>query len=342
MLAYSALTQLTELILRQPSAGADDDALAPPNLRHRARRRIDAANRCTGASIRGAGVRDDRAIDGHRRRPPDADDDRRHDADTTVQGPGFAGDFGGLEVVEVAPPVTVNAGDRRRTTLVYILTSFRTGDVVIPPLTIALQGPGGADSLKTNQLSVSIKSVLGPNDTSLRPLKPQLDLGDDAPTPFVPAAVIAMFAALTVAGYALIRRAIALRPAPVPVPVPAAPPPPEVSAAEKARNQLDAIAAGGLATADPPEFYARIAAVVRWYVSERFGFPAYAMTRRELDQYMRSTETDRWMGRVAGNLLEQCDAAQFAGFIPAIERRDADLTAAYEIIAIADGAPAEL
>ena len=262
-----------------------------------------------------------------------------HAADTTVQGPGFAGDFGGLEVVDVALPRVSETGDRRRTTLAYTLTSFRTGDIVVPPVTLSLQGPAGADTLKTNQLSVSIKSVLAPDDTTLRPLKSQLDLGDEAPSPFVPAFVVAVFAALTVAGYALFRRAALLRP--TPAPAAPAPPPPEMTAAEKARIQLDAIAAGGLATADPPEYYARIAAIVRWYVSERFGYPAYAMTRRELDHHMRSTEADRWAGRVTGNLLEQCDAAQFAGFIPAIERRDADLTAAYEIVAITDGAPAE-
>ena len=71
---------------------------------------------------------------------------------------------------------------------------------------------------------------------------------------------------------------------------------------------------------------------MRRYLSERYGFPAYAMTRRELQRHMSRSGLDRWPARLTGNLLEQCDAVQFARFAPAPERQDADLTAAYEII----------
>ena len=254
-----------------------------------------------------------------------------HDADTTAEGPGFAGDFGGLEVVDVQKPATVAVGERQRTTLVYTLTAFRTGDVLVPPVDVTLRAPGGTGTLTTDALRVSIKSVLAPGDTSLRPLKPQLDLGDDAPTPLLPAAVVAGFAALTACGYLLFRRAAALRPPPVPVAVtPVVVRRPQ----EIARAALDEIGASGLAASDPGEYYSRIAAVVRRYLSDRFAFPAFSMTRRELERHMQSADMDRWVGRVTANLLEQCDGAEFAGVVQAMERRDADLTAAYEIVAI--------
>jgi hypothetical protein len=41
---------------------------------------------------------------------------------------------------------------------------------------------------------------------------------------------------------------------------------------------------------------------------------------------------DRWQARVVGGLLDQCDAVVYAHYRPAVERADADLTAAYEII----------
>lgn len=254
-----------------------------------------------------------------------------HDAAATAEGPGFAGDFGGLEAVDVAAPRTEDAGGTRRTTLVYTLTAFRTGDVLVPPITVVLRGPNGVDRLATDPLRVSITSVLAPGDITLRPLKPQLDLGDDAPSPAVPAAVVAGFALMTALGYVLFRRAQAIWPQPLLV---AEAPPVARSPQDVARAALGEIDASGLASSDPGEYYARISEVVRRYLSERFGFEAYAMTRRELERHMSSAEMDRWVGRVTANLLEQCEAAEFAGVVQAMERRDADLTAAYEIVAI--------
>jgi hypothetical protein len=41
-------------------------------------------------------------------------------------------------------------------------------------------------------------------------------------------------------------------------------------------------------------------------------------------------------------LLEQCDAVLYAGYRPALERADADLTAAYEIVEMSRPAPQQL
>lgn len=253
-----------------------------------------------------------------------------HDAATTVESAGFGANVGAFEIVAVAPPRTEPNGDASRTTIAYTLAAFRTGDLTIPPQTITYRGTSGSGTLTTIATAVTIASVLSPGDTELRPLKAQIDLGDPAPSPIIPALFVAAFAALTAFGYVLVRRAAAIVPMPAPgAPVIAVPPP---SAHEIARTALDAIAAADLGAADAPEYYARIAATVRTYLSARFDFPAYAMTRRELERSATSSGIDRWPARVIGNLLEQCDAVEFATFRPAPERRAADLTAAYEII----------
>ncbi|MFI5179555.1 MAG: hypothetical protein ACHQO8_13375 [Vicinamibacterales bacterium] len=56
------------------------------------------------------------------------------------------------------------------------------------------------------------------------------------------------------------------------------------------------------------------------------------MTRSELERNAAGAHIERWPARLIANLLEQCDAAEFAAFRPALERRAADLTAAYEIV----------
>ena len=253
-----------------------------------------------------------------------------HDRSVDVEGPGFGGDFGGLEVVDIPAPASETQGDQQRTTLTYTLTAFRAGELLVPAIPITLRA-AGVETLRTSPLRVVIASVLAPGDTTLRPLKPQLDLGDEAPTPALPVIIVAAFAALTAFGYALFERAAAITPRALPV---VAVPEPIVEPHDAARAELHAIDAAGLAEKDVREFYARIAMVVRRYLSERFAFPAYAMTRRELDREMSRAGIDRWAARVTGNLLEQCDAAQFAKFVPAPERRVADLTAAYEIVEI--------
>ena len=253
--------------------------------------------------------------------------DVAHPLDTTVEGPGFNANYGGLEVVEILPLRSERDGGEMRTQLEYVLTSFRTGGITLPPLEVRFRGPGGTGTLQTESRSVDIESVLSPDDDALRPLKPQLDIEAGAPPAIVPIMYVAMFAALTVFGYVLIRRAIDARP-----PAPVAPPPPPLGPDDIARQKLDALAIEGVAESDPDRYYAVIAATVRRYLSDRFGFPAYAMTRRELQRDMQRAGIDRWPARVTSNLLEQCDAVEFAKFRPPPERMAADLIAAYEII----------
>lgn len=250
-----------------------------------------------------------------------------HHEGVALTPPGYGAGFGGIEVVDIAPPsVETREGGRARTTFTYTLAAFKTGDFAVPAQSISFVTPdGAAGSVTTTPRSVTINSVLDPGDTGLRPLKPQLDIDAGAPSPIAPALFVAMLAALTAIGYVLQARAVAIPPPP---PLAVATPPARPD--ERARTALDA--AAPLAGTDVREYYARIAGAVRAYLSARFDFPAYAMTRTEMERGMAAAGIDRWSARLTANLLEQCDAVQFAGFVPAPERRAADLTAAHEII----------
>ena len=251
-----------------------------------------------------------------------------HDASFTVEGPGFGDDFGRFELIEVAEPRTNGDGDAKRTTLGYTLAAFVIGSVDLPPLPVRWRGAAGEGTLMTEAQTVIIESVLVPGDNDLRPLKPQFDIADDAPSPLVPGLYVALFAALTALGYMLVSRAIGARPISAPGAAWEIP----LTPAQRARAALDALAAVGAGDRDLAQYYAGIAATVRRYLSERYGFAAYAMTRTELQRHMTREELGRWPARLVANVLEQCDAVQFAGFAPAPERAEADLTAAYEII----------
>ena len=101
---------------------------------------------------------------------------------------------------------------------------------------------------------------------------------------------------------------------------------------DRARVVLDTAGAGFSLGGDYIEYYSSIGVTVRRYLTERYGFPAFALTTRELETEMLRRGLDRWQVRVASGLLEQCDAVVYANYRPAAERADADLTAAYEIV----------
>jgi hypothetical protein len=101
---------------------------------------------------------------------------------------------------------------------------------------------------------------------------------------------------------------------------------------DRARVVLDTAGAGFSIGGDYIEYYSSIGVTVRRYLTERYGFPAFALTTRELEAEMLKRGLDRWQVRVASGLLQQCDAVVYASYRPAAERADADLTAAYEIV----------
>jgi len=71
---------------------------------------------------------------------------------------------------------------------------------------------------------------------------------------------------------------------------------------------------------------------VRKYLADRFEFPAFALTSRELEEQMMQRGLDRWQIRVVGGLISQCDSVVYRRYRPAPERAEHDLTAAYEIV----------
>ncbi|MCK9518520.1 MAG: hypothetical protein M0R74_05770 [Dehalococcoidia bacterium] len=83
---------------------------------------------------------------------------------------------------------------------------------------------------------------------------------------------------------------------------------------------------------DPVAAYRELAAIVRNFLTQEHEFPAYALTTLELQQRMEAHGVDRWQARLVGGLLEECDSVVFAGYRPAMERREADLDMAREIV----------
>lgn len=251
-----------------------------------------------------------------------------HEAGARLEAPLDPDAFAPLELVAVRPPVTQNTGGgREETRLVYILAAFETGELQPPPIEVTVRGEGEVSAL-LQPPAVTIESVLpadGPIE--LRGLAGPLAASSSAPKWIWAALLMAGFAALTVATIAFIR--IAVRETPAPMIAPPKPARPE----EAARQELDAIAdAALLDRGGEKEYYRRIGACVRRYLSGRFGMLATAMTSQELEARLREPQIGRWPARLAANLLRQSEAVQFAQYQPARERAEADLSSAYQVV----------
>jgi len=222
-------------------------------------------------------------------------------------------------------------GGRVEITMSLLLAAFVPGELEVPPLVLRYFGPEVAGGeLRTPATQLSVASVL-PAEPAIpqpRDLKPQAVIGAPEPGWVIPAlaasaATLAIVVLLLYARTRAVKRRLAYVPAPV---IEAELP------EDRARGVLDNAAAGFSREGDYVEYYSSIGVTVRRYLTERYGFPAFALTTRELEAEMLKRGLDRWQVRVASGLLEQCDSVVYASYRPAAERADADLTAAYEIV----------
>jgi hypothetical protein len=222
---------------------------------------------------------------------------------------------------------------RAEITLTLDMAVFATGDLQLPSLRLAFkERSGNAGEVITRPTSVRVESILpadASSGTALRDLKPQAEIPQPgAFQAWIPALVA--LGVLIVAGLALmlLRR----RAKPREVAVEEDVDEDYVAPEDRARALLDRAGADFARDSDYVAYYTTIANTLRAYVTVRFGFPAFAMTTTEMQEQMVRRGMDRWQARIAGGLLNQCDAVVYARYRPAHERADIDLTAAYEII----------
>lgn len=230
------------------------------------------------------------------------------------------------------PQVTTRSlgGGQSEITLDIEMAAFFAGPAYIPPLLVDYEEPGGRrGQVVTPSGSLVITSVLpaDPAAIQVRDLKPQLEIG----TP----GSIGLFAgllALAVVLLAVITVLIVRMMRPAPAPAPEALDTGELGPEDRARAILEAAGVAFGADRDFVAYYGAIAVTIRNYLTERYGFPAFALTTFELRNEMGRRGIDRWQARLVDGLLTQCDSAVYARYRPALERADLDLTTAFEIV----------
>lgn len=229
--------------------------------------------------------------------------------------------WGDVQVIGIDSQEEVPEGDRVRHILEVRVAAFNVGTVSFQPLVHVVTG-AEATPRTLPQVSINVLQTL-PADAPLElsPLAPPSAIGG-AESPFM-RPLIALGAVLGVVLLGVLTwlmvRLVARRPRREATPA-LGPARPDLSTAD------------ALLDSDPVAAYRTLAAAVRRHLAERYGFPAVALTARELEKRMETVGVDRWEARLVGGLLENCDAVVYAGYRPAFERRQADLTMAREIV----------
>lgn len=234
--------------------------------------------------------------------------------------PGTPG-WEGVELVSVDEVTQASQRDGVQWFIVAKIAAFEPGPIeFIPTLAIIQGAEASPKAITTVQLSVlsslepDAELVLSPLDQPTEVpgaesplLKPAIVAGS-----LVGAALLALI--LFFAGRRLLR---SLRKA-----EPVAPPevvPPDLQGAQQ------------LLHSDPVGAYRLMSSVVKNELARRYGVRATALTSTELRRRLEK-DGDRWEARLVGGLLEECDSVIYAGYRPAAERREHDLTMAREIV----------
>jgi hypothetical protein len=243
-------------------------------------------------------------------------------AGATVEVTPGTPDWRGVEVVSVDAPRTRPDGDGLVHLVRLVVAPFRPGDSSFTPVvTVVLGAEAAPRTLPVVKLTVA--PSLAPSDPlELTALPPPVAIaGGESPLlrPAIAASAVAASILLVLLAWLTARwvRRVFRRAAPIPCDVPA---PPGLGGAES------------LLYTDPVAAYRVLASLIRAELGQRYDLPAPALTTRELRSRMEAQGLDRWQARLVGGLLEECDAVVYAGYRPAPERREADLTMAREIV----------
>ena len=245
------------------------------------------------------------------------------EAGATVEVDPLAPSWQGVQLVGIE---TSESMEQARGTLhrfELVMAAFDPGDLVLTPaVLITRDGLVTRRELPSFNVSVLTTLPLDAPPVLIEAPRP-LPIGG-AQSPFlVPAVAASVAFTVLVLGFAIYRlyRYLTSRPPKDRPPV----------AAEPTWEPGELPPVEGL-LADPVAAYRALSATVRESLTSRYGFPARALTTRELIARMQDEGVDRWQARLVAGLLENCDSVVYAGYYPAPDRRRADHSMAEEIL----------
>lgn len=232
--------------------------------------------------------------------------------------------WAGVELVTTASPSVVTRGAESLWIFEVKVAALLPGDIAFAPTVVIVSG-AEVTTRTLPPVPLTVLPTLGPDDPlELTPLLPPVAIeGAESPLlrPAIAAGAALSVALVSVLTLLLVRRWMRR--------------PRRVVARPAVMQELPGLqTAEAVIDSDPVSAYRVMSSVVKTELARRYSLRATALTSNELRRRLEDRGVDRWQARLVGGLLEECDAVIYAGYRPAAERRQADLTMAREIVEV--------
>jgi hypothetical protein len=211
----------------------------------------------------------------------------------------------------------------------YIITTFTTGDYVIPPLPIIYFDPlGKREQINSESIFIKVKSVgaTASDKDDIRPLKPPIDIPGQKTWLYV---LIGLLVFALAGGYGYFRlktKGIKLKEIPEELKKPAW---------EVALNELEQLRNSPLVKKGKiKEYYITLSEIIRKYLERRYEILALDRTSEEIKQEMKRRKIESEVYNLINQFLQSCDLVKFAKYIPSLEEIEKNWEEGYNIIVL--------
>lgn len=209
----------------------------------------------------------------------------------------------------------------------YNITTFTTGEYVIPPIEITYTDPNGnKKSIASERIFITVKSV-GATQAEMediRGLKPPIDIKGASRILYIVG--LFLLAAGIFAWFYLRSKAKALK-------IPEIPEELKRPAWEVAISELQALKHSDLLKKNQvKQYYINLSEILRKYIQRRFQILALDRTTQEIKQELKGIKIDPGIIELIHNFLKDCDLVKFAKFSPTEKKTDENLREGVEIV----------
>ncbi|MBN1479744.1 hypothetical protein EH223_17690 [candidate division KSB1 bacterium] len=242
-----------------------------------------------------------------------------HDADVEIVMPSLAENLGMFEIRDYDDMAPRTIDDKIVKQTDYSISTFDTGDYVIPELEInyRTQGDSSWQSIKTEPIEIIVESLNPDEAGDIRDIKPPLTPPRDYRTLIV---LIFLGLLILVATIFVIYYIKRLREGKSLIPKRSKPPRP---AHEIALESLAGLKNSDLLAGHVKEYYTELSDIVRQYIEDRFFIMAMEMTTTQLLSSMLDQGFEEKIIEPVRAILTKSDLVKFARFIPSAEEHDA-------------------
>ena len=209
----------------------------------------------------------------------------------------------------------------------YVITTFTTGEYVIPPITINYSDPKGEKKqIQSEPLFILVKSV-GASESDkedIRGLKPPIDVKGGYWTYLLILPVLALLGAGGFLYYRQRAKGLAL---------PKIPDELQKPAWEVALLELESLRNSDLLEKKQiKRYFVILSDIIRKYIERRYEISALDRTTEEIRGEIKRVKLDQNIGRSIYDLLSFSDLVKFAKYTPTVEEIEENLNDAYGIV----------